>query len=88
MDDGTLERPSRPQQHASTVEASSAVHAAVTVDTRAPAATGIQHVDIDAEPEAGARAPHRFWIHRRERDGAVGMPSLVPSANPVPMKHY
>lgn len=39
-----------------------------------PGTSGIQHVDIDAEPEAGARAPHRFWIHRRERDGAVGMP--------------
>ena len=39
-----------------------------------PGTSGIQHVDIDAEPEAGAQAPHRFWINRRERDGAVGMP--------------
>ena len=44
-----------------------------------PGTTGIQHIDIAAEPEAGARAPHRFWIHRRERDGAVGMLTLTHS---------
>ena len=36
--------------------------------------TGIGHVDIEAEPEEGARAPHQFWIHRRSSDSAVGVP--------------
>lgn len=54
--------------------------------------SGMAHVDLEAEPESGARAPHRFWIHRREKDGAVvlhykeldthpiWLPSIDPSA--------
>ena len=50
-----------------------------------PGTSGIQHVDLGAEPEAGARSIHRFWIHRRESDGAVGECCLVPSHRPPPM---
>ena len=39
---------------------------------RHPGTTGIGHVNLEAEPEEGARAPHQFWIHRRSSDGAVG----------------
>jgi hypothetical protein len=40
---------------------------------RHPGTTGIGHVDIEAEPDEGARSPHQFWIHRRASDGAVGV---------------
>ena len=60
-----------------------------------PDTTGIGHVDIEAEPDEGARSPHQFWIHRRESDGAVvfhykelsahtvWLPSIDPDAKPL-----
>lgn len=68
---------------------------------RHPGTTGIGHVDIEAEPDEGARAPHQFWIHRRASDGAVGVcphsaahtcgthaPAPHPTrARPMPLPH-
>ena len=46
--------------------------------------TGIGHVDIEAEPDEGARSPHQFWIHRRASDGAVGAYTHAPGPATLP----